>query len=421
MLSDLAFALAAKGHAVQVITSRLTYEGNPGLPASENIGAVAVSRIPTTAFGRGNLLGRTLDYFTFYVSAAFRLALDAERGDVIVVKTDPPMLSVVAAPIAWLKGARTVNWLQDLFPEIATALVVGRAKPQKWTISILRRLRDFTLRHAKANVVLGERMAKRLRKRRVPEERITIIANWADGTQIRPVERTQNALCKEWNLKGAFVVGYSGNLGRAHSFETFLAAVAHLEALQKARRVAPLVACAVSDAWREASDEGSAAPHPAIRWLFIGGGAQTEKLKRAVHERGFDSVMFRPYQPRERLSESLSMPDVHLISLKPNLEGLIVPSKYYGIAAAGRPTIFVGHPDGELARIIRDSKTGYVIRDGDGAGLAEAVLELACNPKLAAEQGARARRLFEAAYDFPHAVAAWEALIRKITTRAPLL
>ena len=186
MLSDLAFALAAKGHAVQVITSRLTYEGNPSLLANENIGAVAVSRIPTTAFGRGNLLGRTLDYFTFYVSAAFRLALDAERGDVIVVKTDPPMLSVVAAPIAWLKGARTINWLQDFFPEVATALVVGRAKPQKWTISILRRLRDFTLWHAKANVVLGERMAQRLRKRRVPEERITIIANWADGTQNPP-------------------------------------------------------------------------------------------------------------------------------------------------------------------------------------------------------------------------------------------
>ena len=86
---------------------------------------------------------------------------------------------------------------------------------------------------------------------------------------------------------------------------------------------------------------------------------------------------------------------MHLISLKPNLEGLIVPSKYYGIAAAGRPVIFVGHPEGELARIIKDSKTGFVIRDGDGVGLSEAIQTLALNPKLAAEQGARARRLFE--------------------------
>jgi colanic acid biosynthesis glycosyl transferase WcaI len=144
-----------------------------------------------------------------------------------------------------------------------------------------------------------------------------------------------------------------------------------------------------------------------------GSGAQTEKLRRAVQERGYESVMFRPYQPRERLSDSLSAPDVHLISLKPNLEGLIVPSKYYGIAAAGRPAIFVGDPNGELARIIEESKTGFAIRDGDGAGLAEAILKLVRNPELTVEQGTRARRLFETRYDFTHAVKAWEGLIRK--------
>ena len=100
-----------------------------------------------------------------------------------------------------------------------------------------------------------------------------------------------------------------------------------------------------------------------------------------MRERRYESVMFRPYQSRERLSDSLSTPDVHLISLKPNLEGLIVPSKYYGIAAAGRPAIFVGNPDGEMARIIRDSKTGFVIPDGDGVGLAEAILKLAAQSR----------------------------------------
>ena len=412
MLSDLAFELAAKGHNVQVITSRLTYEGDRMLSPQERVANVAVSRVPTTAFGRDNLLGRTLDYFTFYLSAGFRLALDAQRGDVVVVKTDPPMLSVVAGPIAWVKGARYINWLQDLFPEVATALGVGNAKTQKWAISLLRRIRDLTLRFAASNVVIGERMAERIRKCRVPGERITIIANWADGKQIHPVERRSNALRKEWNLKDAFVVGYSGNLGRAHNFETFLTAVAHLEARQKAMSKAPAFANAGDGAAQDRSQE-EVSSYQDVRWLFIGGGAQTEKLKRAARERGFGSMVFRPYQPRERLSDSLSAPDVHLISLKPDLEGLIVPSKYYGIAAAGRPAIFVGHPEGELARIIRDSGTGFVVRDGDGAGLAEAILELARNPELAAEQGSRARRLFETKYEFAHAVTAWESLIRK--------
>ena len=360
------------------------------------------------------LLGSTLDYFTFYLSAGFRLALDAQPGDVVIVKTDPPMLSVVAGPIARLKGARYINWLQDLFPEIATALGIGGSKTQKWAASLLRRLRDLTLQYAEANVVLGERMSARLKKRRVPEERITIIANWADGKKIRPVERRSNALRKEWNLEDAFVVGYSGNLGRAHSFETFLTAVAHLKAQQKAKINALTFANAGDSAWHHSSDEDVTSCHD-VRWLFIGGGAQTEKLREAVRERRYENVMFWPYQSRERLSESLSAPDVHLISLKPNLEGLIVPSKYYGIAAAGRPAIFVGNPDGELARIIRDSKTGLVIRDGDGVGLAEAILKLAGNPELAAEQGERARQLFESKYDFAHAVTAWEGLIQKIS------
>ena len=412
MLSDLAFQLAGSGYTVQVITSRLTYEGDRMLSPDESVGNVAISRVATTAFGRDKLLGRTLDYFTFYLSAGFRLALDAQPGDVVVVKTDPPMLSVVAGPIAHVKGARTINWLQDLFPEVATALGIGQTKTQKWAFSLLRRVRDLTLRYADANVVLGERMAARLKKRRVPQQRITIIANWADGNQIHPVERTRNALRKEWCLQDAFVVGYSGNLGRAHSFETFLSAVAHLEA-QHARSNARMFANAGDSLWEDASNKDTSSRD--VRWLFIGGGAQTEKLKRSVYERGYERVMFRPYQPRERLSESLSAPDVHLISLKPNLEGLIVPSKFYGIAAAGRPAIFIGNPEGELARIIRDSKIGFVVRDGDGGGLAETILKLARNPDLAAEQGARARRLFETKYDFPHAVTAWKGLIQKVS------
>jgi glycosyltransferase involved in cell wall biosynthesis len=391
-----------------VITSELTYEGDRLRSSLETVDGVLINRVPTSAFGRGTLLGRTLDYFTFYLSAGFRLLLDAQPGDVVVVKTDPPMLSVIAGPIARIKGSRYINWLQDLFPEVATALGIGRGKTNKWAISLLRRLRDLTLRYADANVVLGERMKARLKKRGIPEERITIIANWADGNKVQPIAPKPNALRKEWGLENSFVVGYSGNLGRAHSFETFLAAVAQLEARERA----PAFAYANEGHWQDHSYDDRHSPR-AIRWLFIGSGAQTGKLRRAVQERGFESVMFRPYQSRERLSESLSAPDVHLISLKPNLEGLIVPSKYYGIAAAGRPAIFVGNPDGELARIIRDSDTGFVIRDGDGTGLAEAILKLARRPDLAAEQGARARRLFEAKYDFAHAITAWESLIRK--------
>jgi len=446
MLSDLAFALAKRGHTVEVITARLTYDGVRALPKNQTVDGVSINRVSTTAFGRSNLLGRSLDYATFFVSAGLSLLRHAKRGDLVIVKTDPPLLAMVAAPIAWVKGARHVNWLQDIFPEVASALGIGRTRVQKAAISLLRWVRDLTLRSAAANVVLGGRMAVEVEQRGVDEERITIIANWADGRDIYPIEQKNNALRDEWGLGNTFVVGYSGNLGRAHDIETILSAIRILEDKTLLARRSPVEAdhgisqdkpalnrsrgeaespinkqdsrhYAASDLRLSAvtdSDE-MLLPDCVIRWLFVGGGAQTERLRRSLEAGGHDSVLFRPYQPREHLAASLSVADVHLISLKPELEGFIVPSKYYGIAAAGRPAIFIGDPDGEIARIIRRSATGFVVREGDGTGLAEAILSLAGNPALAAEQGARARKLFESEFAFPRAVAAWEALIRKIS------
>ena len=110
MLSDLAFALAAKGDVVSVITSRQRYDApSARLPKSEDIAGVDVHRVPTSRFGRHFLPGRFVDYFSFYISAAWRLWRLARRWDTIVAKTDPPMLSALAAPIAHLRSARHVN------------------------------------------------------------------------------------------------------------------------------------------------------------------------------------------------------------------------------------------------------------------------------------------------------------------------
>src|SRR5437868_2374377 len=111
MLSDLAFALASKGQIVCVITSRQGYdEPAATLPRREVVEGVSICRVWTSRFGRGNLIGRAFDYVTFYLSAAWRLWRLARLGDVVIAKTDPPMLSVMAVPICWLRGARLINW-----------------------------------------------------------------------------------------------------------------------------------------------------------------------------------------------------------------------------------------------------------------------------------------------------------------------
>jgi colanic acid biosynthesis glycosyl transferase WcaI len=386
LLSDLAFELAARGHGVHVVTSRqLCDRPDEGLPSSEYIDGVSVHRVWTSRFGRHDLAGRVFDYLTFYLVAAWRLARLVRRGHIVIAMTDPPMLSVMATPIARLRGALLVNWLQDVFPEVAEGLGVGGQLAQ-FGYASLRGLRNHSLRRAAFNVVLGELMAARIASLGVASERIVIIPNWADGARIKPVASATNELRRTWGLDDRFVVGYSGNLGRAHEYATLLDAIQLVE--------------------QQASAGGCG-----VEWLFIGGGALMQHFQMEVARRGLRSVQFRPYQRRSELALSLSAADVHLVSLRPELEGLIVPSKVYGIAAAGRLVVFIGANDGEIARFIVRHECGRIVAQGDGAGLAQTVLELAGDPVACRRMGENARKAFDAEFDRSIAVGRWEALL----------
>lgn len=380
ILSDLAFDLVGDEFEVNVITSRLRYDdASAVLPSEEIIYGVRVKRVWSTRFGRASLFGRALDYMTFYLSSAWAVWRCARRNTVVVAKTDPPLLSLVIAPVVKLRGAVLFNWLQDLFPEVAGAL--GVRIIQGPIMGGLLWARNLTLRAARTNVVLGSRMQEVVSGQGVKDSQITVIHNWADGDAITPVERSANPLRREWGMGNRFVIGYSGNLGRAHEFNTILDAA---ELLQ------------------ERSD---------VVFLFIGGGAQRKAVEEEAKKRGFVNVMFQPYQPRGRLGESLSVADVHLVSLNPALEGLIVPSKFYGIAAAGRPTLFIGDMDGEIPRLLQEAECGYTVNSGDATCLAQRIVELADEPERTASMGRNARALLEQRFDRRHAVAAWKRVL----------
>lgn len=380
MLSDLAFFLAARGYEVEVMTSRQRYDApDARLAAEEYVNGVAVHRVWTSRFGRGFLPGRAIDYLTFYLSAFWRLLRLVGPSDVVVAKTDPPMISVPAGWVARLRGARLVNWFQDLFPEVAAALGIRLA--QGAAGGLLAGLRDRSLKRAAMNVAIGEGMRKRLLDLGVESARVQVVHNWSDDERIRPLAASANPLRGEWGLDGRFVVGYSGNLGRAHEYETLLAA---------------------ADRLRGERD---------LVFLFVGGGASMDGLRTEAQARGLGNVIFRPYQPAERLRESLAVPDVHLVVLRTEMEGLIVPSKFYGIAAAGRPTIFVGSGEGEIAGLLASGEAGLAVAQGDGPGLAEAVLRLRDDPKLRECMGRNARRLCEERFSRLAALERWEEVL----------
>ena len=237
-------------------------------------------------------------------------------------------------------------------------------------------------------------MAARLQDLGLPPEKIKVISNWADSALITPLPPEESALRQEWIPGDRFVVGYAGNLGRAHDVDTMLAAMA---LLQERAKKSPFDLAAK------------------IMFVFVGGGAKRASLEREALKRGLSNFRLRPYQPKERLRETLAVADVHLVSLNPKLEGLIVPSKFYGIAAAGRPTIFIGAEHGEIGRMLKEYGCGFTVAPGDGEALTELILALAGDRDLCASLGARARMAFERQWDKEKALAEWEALLQAVS------
>jgi glycosyltransferase involved in cell wall biosynthesis len=392
VLQGIAFDLGARGYDVHITTSRQLYEdASANLPTFERVRGVTIHRIATSRYGRGGIIGRAIDYGTFYASAAWHLRRTLRRNDILVAKTDPPLISVVAAIFARSRGATLVNWLQDVFPEVATASELGG----RWghlPLALLRRLRNWSLFSARCNVVIGERMAEYLVSLGVPPHKTALISNWADPEIIHPV--TANPLLDEWELGEKIVVGYSGNLGRVHELRTLIDAI--------------------EDVQNRAHDPVAAS----IVFVFIGGGAMRRELELQVSARALVNVRLFPYQPTERLAETLAVVDLHLVSLRPEQEGFVVPSKIYGVMAAGRPTVFIGAADGEVARLLRHHDIGEVVAVGDAQALADAIFNLAQDREKRQRMGAAARAAFEADYTKLESVQRWDTLLTELAGEA---
>ena len=172
-------------------------------------------------------------------------------------------------------------------------------------------------------------------------------------------------------------------LGRAHEFQTILDAALAL---------------------REERD---------IVFLFIGAGAQQGMLAQVAAQRQLNAL-FKPYQPRAMLAQSLSVADAHFVSLRPELEGLVVPSKFYGVTAVGRPAILIGDKDGEIGQEIATAACGFAVQEGDVAGLVDAIRALRDDAAIRERMGGNARRFFEESHDKPIAIEKWRRLLEEV-------
>lgn len=385
MLSDLAWHVDEQGFRVTVIAGQNGLTKAERLPKKEFRQGVEIHRVWTASIGGRTTAGKSLQFLTFYVTAFFRLLRIAEPGSTIVVKTDPPLFSVVAAVAARLRRARLVNWLQDLYPEVAGELgtpmargVVGR---------FLQRMRNLALRQASMNVAIGHLMAKRVASEGVDRSKIVVIPNWADEVALAAADdAARSAVRVAWGIAPeTFVVGYSGNLGRAHEAQTMLETAVALE---------------------NRSD---------IKFVIVGGGFEYERFQREALDRGLRNILFLPPQPRSQLDSVFAAFDAQWLSLRPELEGLVVPSKFYGILASGKPVIMIGSRSGELAGVVAAFRNGFVVETGDAASLQEQIVTLAEDREIAKAMGNRSRLASESVYPIGSALVRWSGLLTSLT------
>ncbi len=384
-LTDLVEALAAEGHECHVLCAQGGYKpGSPRPPAYELRNGVHIHRVPATSLGRKNTLFRMTDYLSFY-ARALALGLSLPRFDVIVTLTTPPIIGLIGTLLRRFKGSRHVYWSMDLHPDASLAL--GRMSRTNPIVAWLAWLSDFVYRQADKVVVLGPYMADRILAKQVRPDRVTTIPVWSRLDEIYPIPREGHPLRAELGLADKFVAMYSGNLGLAHSTDEFLSAARQL---------------------RDRDD---------MVFLFVGDGPRMAEVRAAQSAENLTNIRFLDYFPREQLHASLSVADAHLISMRPEMTGIVVPGKLYGVMASGRPAIFVGPDHCESADTIRQAGCGLTVRLGDAEGLVEALTRLAAEPALASEMGANGRSSFLASHERGPCCSRWSQVIGDLVAR----
>jgi colanic acid biosynthesis glycosyl transferase WcaI len=355
LLHDLARALVARGHDVLVIASRRAYLGSGRQPAAERVDGVRVWRVAAPFGAPRGLAGRIVDQAAFMGLAAAR-ALRAPHPDLILALTSPPFVGALAKGLARLRGTVHAHWVMDVYPDVLRAH--GLLAPGAASLRILRALGSWQYAGARCVIALGDVMAAKL----APQVRapLQVVPLWGEDHESDGLALASRRLreARGWS-PDELVLLYSGHMGLAHSLGEILDAAGTL---------------------------GARGP----RWVFAGGGprrSEVEAFSRAHPEARLEML---PYVPREHLAASLASADVHLASLAAGWQGLVVPSKLQAAFALGRPVLFVGPRENEVASWIAESGAGWVVPTGDTDAVLAAVRQ-AGDPAERERRGARAR------------------------------
>ncbi len=365
-------------------TADAAKSGKAGLTFTrEDYRGIRILRARGTRFSKKRFVGRFSNYVTYFLSACYA-GLRMERPDLVVALTDPPIIGLAGLLAARRHKVPFVMAYKDVFPEVARLLEDFQSPTVE---RILQAVNCFLARRADRVAALGGTMARRLIEGKgAPAERTVVIPDWVDCSAIRPAPK-DNPFSRENGLDRRFVVMHSGNIGLSQGLERVVDAAALLQS------------------------------HPEITVVFVGEGVKKSALQDRARKLGLNNVQFLPFAPKSRLIESFASADVFVVSLKEGLAGFIVPSKLYGILAAGRPYVAAVEPDSEVSEITRRHGCGLLAPSGKPEEIAARILHLYRNPADRQRMGARARAA-SVEFDRPRQVKAYRVLFEEVHREA---
>jgi colanic acid biosynthesis glycosyl transferase WcaI len=361
VLHDLVTHLRARHPNVtfDVIASRNQYRGDELLARHESSDGVEITRLSTPKSNRASTMSRLAAGFVF-TTAAFTELMRHKRHDVLLVVTNPPSLAMAASGVRRLRGTPYVYLIHDLYPDVAN--VLGVLPKTSAPSLLLHRLQKQWLRAATRVIVLGRCMRDYVRDNYgVPSEKVDVIPNWADSDRIVPADKSR---FRETHSLSGVTVLYSGNFGMHQDFDVVLDAAKILQA-----------------------------KNAGVAFVLAGKGAQEAHIESRIANEGISNVRLFPLADQKDYSDLLAAGDIGLVTLARGAEGIGVPSKFYNILAAGRPTIAVVAPNSEVALVLHESDSGMQVNTGDAIGLAAAVERLAADPVERGRLGRNAREV----------------------------
>jgi glycosyltransferase involved in cell wall biosynthesis len=369
---------AATGQLIQELAVQLSqqkvnvrvFTGQPGYayteteaPIRERLKSLFIRRSRISQIWSQQIRGKAINGLLFCVRSFFYLCKFRKQNDLLLATSAPAFLPIFAYFAHLLFKQPYVCLVYDLYPDAVTELKVLSKK--NFLVRIWNNLNRRVWQSSEAIIVLSSTMKDRI-VAKTPDvaDKISIIHNWADSDRIKPISKQNNWFAIEHKLTDKFTVLYSGNLGRCHDTNTILAAATLLK-------------------------------EEPIQFVFVGGGFKHSDVARLTKELDLDNCLFLPYQDKKDIPYSLTACDLSLVSIAPGLEGVVAPSKLYGMLAAGRPIAAICESHSYLRPLLAKARCGAAFKHNDSMNLADYIRFLSLNPDIAAQMGQSGRQYLE--------------------------